>query len=462
MAADLSHSGLAHDSDHKVNWETPTEGGAGGTGGASEDQQQDAEEPATPTVTAVAITSDPGDDDTYRKDDVIQVTVTFSETVDVDTTDGTPRLTIDMDPADWGSKWAGYASGSGTATLTFTHTVVEPNLSTQGIAVLADTLELNGGTIESTAADMAADLSHSGLAHDADHKVNWEAQEEGGAGGTGGASEDGQEEEEPTTPTVSAVAITSDPGSDDTYRKGDVIQVTVTFSEDVDVDTTDGTPHLSIKMDPDYGEKQASYASGSGSTSLTFTYTVAQPNLSTQGIAVLANTLALNGGSIESTAADADADLSHTGLAHDADHKVDWRTTPTVTAVAVTSDPGSDDTYRKDDVIQVTVTFSETVDVDTTDGTPRLTIKMDPEYGEKWASYQGGSGTASLTFAFTVVEPNFSDEGIAVLADTLQLNGGSIESTAADMAADLTHTGLAHDADHQVDWQQGDEGASTT
>ena len=51
----------------------------------------------------------------------------------------------------------------------------------QGIAVLEDTLELNGASIESTASDAAADLSHDGLAHDADHKVNWQ-QSGGGAG----------------------------------------------------------------------------------------------------------------------------------------------------------------------------------------------------------------------------------------------------------------------------------------
>ena len=100
---------------------------------------------------------------------MIRVTVTFSEAVDVT---GSPRLTIDMDPADWGSKQAAYQGGSGTTTLTFTHTVVEPNYSPQGIAVLANTLQLNGGTVESTAADADADLSHSGLARDADHKVD--------------------------------------------------------------------------------------------------------------------------------------------------------------------------------------------------------------------------------------------------------------------------------------------------
>ena len=39
---------------------------------------------------------------------------------------GTPGVKIDMDPADWGQKRAAYASGSGTASLTFSHTVVEP------------------------------------------------------------------------------------------------------------------------------------------------------------------------------------------------------------------------------------------------------------------------------------------------------------------------------------------------
>ena len=36
-------------------------------------------------------------------------------------------------------------------------------------------------------------------------------------------------------PTVSSIAITSDPGDDDTYVTGDEIEVTVTFSENVTV-----------------------------------------------------------------------------------------------------------------------------------------------------------------------------------------------------------------------------------
>ncbi len=585
-----------------------------------------------PAVTAVATVSDPGADDTYAKDDVIRIRVTFDEAVDVDTSGGTPRLKLKMDP-NYGEKWASYASGSGATALIFTFTVVEPNYSSQGIAVLANTLELNGGDIESVNTDADANLSHTGLAHDSGHKVDWEQQEQSqnspatgapaitgtarvgetltadtsgisdsdgitgatfsyqwvaaGAdisGATGSTytlasadqgkavrvrvsfTDDAGHSETLTSaataavaaatpPAVTAVAIVSDPGDDDTYAKDDVIQVRVTFDEAVDVDTSGGTPRLKIKMDPNYGDKWASYASGGGSTALIFTFTVVEPNYSSQGIAVLADTLELNGGGIESANTDADANLSHSGLAHDSGHKVDWQqqqqsqnspatgapaitgtarvgetltadttgisdsdgltgatfsyqwvaadadisgatgsaytlasgdqgktvkvrvsftddaghaetltstataavaaaTPPAVTAVAIVSDPGDDDTYARDDVIRIRVTFDEAVDVDRSGGTPRLKIKMDPSYGEKWAGYASGGGSTALIFTFTVVEPNFSPQGIAVLANTLELNGGDIESASTDTDADLSHTGLAHDSNHKVDWQQ--------
>ena len=123
------------------------------------------------TVTNVEVVSDAGEDRTYALGERIRIGVTFSAAVDVT---GAPRLKIDMDPADWGEKWAGYQRGGGTATLTFVHEVVEPNVSRQGIAVLADTLELNGGTIKEAGGDADAALAHDGLGHDPNHKVNWQ------------------------------------------------------------------------------------------------------------------------------------------------------------------------------------------------------------------------------------------------------------------------------------------------
>ncbi len=565
--------------------------------------------PTTPGVTGVEVVSDAGDDATYGLGETIRVRLSFSEAVQVD---GALQIRIDMDPADWGQKWAVYESGSGTADLVFAYEVVQPNDSTRGIAVLANTLEVNGGAIKSITAEADADLAHAGLDHDPNHKVDWQANRSAtGAptvtgtarvgetltadasgiadadgldnatfsyqwladdadisGATGNTytlvaadagkavkvrvsfTDDAGHEETLTSeamvaveglPDVTGVAVTSSPTSGDTYALGETMQVTLTFSEAVDVT---GTPRLKIKMDPNYGEKWATYESGSGTAGLVFAYEVMQPNESTQGIAVLEDTLELNGGTIKSTATEADADLAHSGLAHDANHKVDWEANrsatgtpaitgtarvgetltadpsgisdadgldnatfsyqwladdvaisgamgntytlavadegkavkvrvsftddaghaetltsaataaveglPDVTGVAVTSSPASDDTYALGETIQVTLTFSEAVDVT---GTPRLKIKMDPNYGEKWATYESGSGTTSLTFTHEVVQPNESTEGIAVLEDTLELNGGTIKSTTTEADADLAHAGLTHDANHKVDWQ---------
>ena len=249
---------------------------------------------------------------------------------------------------------------------------------------------------------------------------------------------------------VTNITVVSNAPDDHTYRLGDVLQIRVTFEGPVEVE---GTPLLKIDMDPaHWGEKWATYDSGSGAASLIFTHEVVEPNISTQGIAVLANTLQTNGGSIRSAATQAEADLAHTGLNHDPAHKVDWRPEAvTVTGITVVSNAGDDHTYRLGDVIQVRVTFDEAVDVE---GTPLLKIDMDPaHWGEKWATYDGGSGSASLFFTHEVVEPNFSTQGIAVLANTLQTNGGSIRSAATDARVDLEHEGLNHDPAHKVDWR---------
>ncbi len=122
---------------------------------------------------------------------------------------------------------------------------------------------------------------------------------------------------------------------------------------------------------------------------------------------------------------------------------------PAVTGVSVASTPPAGDTYRLGETIQIQLTLVEAVTVDTSGGTPRLKIKMDPTYGEKWADYASGSGT-TLRFEYEVVSGNVSTQGIAVLEDTLELNGGTIKFTASQEDARLEHTGLPHDSAHKV------------
>ena len=182
-----------------------------------------------------------------------------------------------------------------------------------------------------------------------------------------------------TAPAVSEVAIASAPSDGGVYAYGETIRVKVTFTEAVAVDTTDGAPRLKIKLDPGHGEKWADYAAGSGTAELTFAYTVVVPDRSTRGVAVLRNTLDLNGGAVRSVGAGTDAHLWYPGLDHDPAHMVDWLRSepgaPRVTGVEVSSDPGDDQAYALGETIEVTATFNRAVDVT---GAPRLKIKMAP------------------------------------------------------------------------------------
>jgi uncharacterized repeat protein (TIGR02059 family) len=114
----------------------------------------------------VAITSNTG---TYVSGEQIQVTLRFSEPVDVT---GAPRLRIDLDPAPGGERWAEYTSGTGSNMLVFSYTVAAEDSSESGVAVLPNTLQLNSGTIRSASlSGEDAKLGHAGLDHDPAHKV---------------------------------------------------------------------------------------------------------------------------------------------------------------------------------------------------------------------------------------------------------------------------------------------------
>ena len=118
--------------------------------------------------------------------------------------------------------------------------------------------------------------------------------------------------------------------------------------------------------------------------------------------------------------------------------------------VSVSSSTGGDRYYLVGDVVEVTLVFSEAVNVT---GTPRLRIGLDSTTGgRRWASYQSGSGTQRLVFAYTVAEGDISPQGVAVLEDTLELNGGTILSVSArtEEHATLGHAGLGHDVTHRV------------
>jgi hypothetical protein len=105
-----------------------------------------------------------------------------------------------------------------------------------------------------------------------------------------------------TAPTVSSVSSTSDNG---TYKLGDVIPLTITFSETV---TVTGTPQLTLETGS--SDAVVNYSSGSPGTTLTFNYTVASGHNSSD---LSTSALALNSGTIKDAAGNA-ATLTLPGL----------------------------------------------------------------------------------------------------------------------------------------------------
>ena len=124
---------------------------------------------------------------------------------------------------------------------------------------------------------------------------------------------------------VTGVAVSSTPSSGDAYGAGETISFTATFRGPV---TVTGTPQLSFSLGG--VTKQAAYASGSDSTELVLSYTVAAGDNDADGISWAADALSLNGGTIKfmtSVVANrVDAALTHAAKTAQSGHKVD---TPT-------------------------------------------------------------------------------------------------------------------------------------
>ena len=110
---------------------------------------------------------------------------------------------------------------------------------------------------------------------------------------------------------------------------------------------------------------------------------------------------------------------------------------------------GAAKTYRIGDTVGIDVTFSDPVSVTAIGGAPTLALEIGA--ASRKAAYVRGSGSAVLTFEYTVAEGDEDTDGIAVKADGLTVpSRSSILTTAASEAVMLRH-GRFHDPAHKVD-----------
>jgi hypothetical protein len=215
-------------------------------------------------------------------------------------------------------------------------------------------------------------------------------------------------------PTVSNV---SEP-SDGTYIAGQDLDFTINTNENVTVNTTGGTPQLSITIGST--TRQAIYQSGSGTSALLFRYTVQSGELDTDGITV--GTLSANGGTMRDGAGN-DMNTTLNSVGSTALVLVD-AVTPTVSSVNVPSNG----TYLADQNLDFSINTSENVTVNTTGGTPQLSLTIGSAIRQ--AAYLSGSGTAALVFRYTVQSGDLDTDGIAV--GTLSANGGTLQDGAGN------------------------------
>ena len=205
---------------------------------------------------------------TYGAGAVIPITVTFAAAV---TVTGTPQLTLSDGAI------VNYSSGSNSSTLTFNYTVAAGQTTSGNKLDYASTtaLALSGGTIEDGNGNNAILTLPT-------------------PGATGSLAANKNIVIDAIAPTVTGISSTNANG---TYGAGAVITITVGFSAAVNVT---GTPTLALNTTGGPAGS-ASYTSGTGTSTLSFKYTVAAGQTANPLDAASTAALTLNGGSIVDT-----------------------------------------------------------------------------------------------------------------------------------------------------------------
>lgn len=197
---------------------------------------------------------------TYSDGENLDFVLSHSQRV---TVTGSPRLTIDIGGS---TVYADYLAGSGTRNLIFRYSISSSDSDLDGIG-LTNQIDLNGSTLE---------YSFNGTTEDANISFT--------VGNTSGILVDTPIEGPAITNFIEPV--------DGTYADGGTLLFQVDFENNVDVT---GIPQIVLNIGG--ATRYASYTSGTGTNSLTFSYTIADSDDDSDGIN-LTSTINLNSGTI--------------------------------------------------------------------------------------------------------------------------------------------------------------------
>jgi hypothetical protein len=338
---------------------------------------------------------------TYGIGTTVPISITFTKAVTVNTTGGVPSVALNSGGS------AAYTGGSGSTTLTFSYTVAAGQDAADLDYASTTALTTNGGSIIDMASGTPATLTLP-------------------TPGTAGSLGANKNLVIDTTPHVSGVTSTLANG---TYGYGQVVPITVTFTAPVVVT---GTPLLVLNAG---GSAAASYTGGTGTTVMSFTYTVGLGDLASPLDYASTGALSLNGGTIKDAAntnVSATLTLPAPGTAGSlsANKTINVDGTPARPSNLTTTIP--DGSYGIGSVIPITITFTKPVDVT---GSPQLALNSGGT-----AVYSGGNATnvTALTFTYTVQPGQNAADLDEASAAALTLNGGTIQDHASNTPAPLT------------------------
>ncbi len=237
------------------------------------------------------------------------------------------------------------------------------------------------------------------------------------------------------------VSVTSQ-SSDGSYGIGDSLLLEVNFDQAVIVDTSGGSPTLLLETGA--VDRVATYVSGSGSSTLVFSYSVQAGDVSADLNYQSTAALQLNGSTLKAGSGDAawltlPATGTASALAGGADLMIDGAQ-PLIASVSVPA-AGS---YNAGDTLSFSVSLDEAVSV--SGGTPRLALDIGGV--TRYATLVSGSGSSTLVFEYQVQAGDTDADGIAV--SSLDANGATLQDTAGN-DLNVTLNGVADSSAVLVD-----------
>ncbi len=240
-------------------------------------------------------------------------------------------------------------------------------------------------------------------------------------------------------PSVTRMWVSSTPSaSAGAYLRGERIRFSVEFSGAVDVT---GIPELRVSIGNRI--RMARYETGSGANTLVFSYVVQAEDGAQVGITITRGVgtaqpmtaLFLRGGAsivFHGTTDPAELTNNHLGVLWFSQRVDGGRApaaTPDATGASIAA-PGEDGVWDAGEHVDVSITFDETVTVDTANGTPSVGLLLGDTVARR-AVYTTGSGSSTLTFRYTLASDDNAPYAMMVVSpSSLQTPGRSILNAA--------------------------------